>query len=763
MAYTINKYSGEQLIVLEDGTIDTSTSINLVGRNYVGYGEAQNENYVWMLENFANANPPSRPLKGQLWFNSTNNLVHAYDGTAWAIVGSAVLGDLPPNSPAVGSFWLRTPVNILNVWTGSGWSFIGPEAVPGFGTTRCRADSLIDSAGDPRPVIYLETDENIIGIITATAFTINPSNSVSGFENNLVAGINLSSSGRLKGNVVGNATSADRFSTARTINGTPFDGTQNVNITAPTTNPHVRGAYLTGNNFDGSNSVTWDVDATSSNVIGKVVARNSQGGFSAGTITATFAGDLTGNVTSSGTSTFNIIEANTFIGATLTGNAYTATQLATPRTINGVRFDGSANITITAAADTLTGTVLNSTVVNSSLTSLGTLVNLNVADTGANIGSSGQLKFFIEGVTPTIRSSVDRLNFDCADPTRANNETNISLVSSSLSLSLGGDNAPAFIPDNENDTNLGHPVAKWNKIYANTLIGNANTATLATTATNIAGGGAGSIPYQTAAGTTAMLGLGTAGYVLKAQASGIVWDAISSEQLTKGSYVNMINTSTTGGVGSFNSSVPVTISVDATSTNTASKVVARDASGNFAAGTITANLTGDVSGNSTTATRLQTARTINGVAFDGTANITITATDTNRVAKSGDSMTGYLTLNGNPTSALHAVPKQYVDAFLQRFTFTYGNTVYSTSGYTNQVGSWNNGANFFDVFPPSGKTMSNLVAFIPSIAVIHYAGGVNGDDSMRCTWSNLGDRIRVYVQNTEQRSTPAANYLAIWS
>jgi phospholipase C len=94
---------------------------------------------------------------------------------------------------------------------------------------------------------------------------------------------------------------------------------------------------------------------------------------------------------------------------------------------------------------------------------------------------------------------------------------------------------------------------------------------------------------------------------------------------------------------------------------------------------------------------------------------------------------------------------------------TSGNTIFSTSGFTNQVGSFNNNANYFDVFPPAEKSMANLVAFIPSIAVIHYAGGVDGNDSMRCTWITLGDRIRVYVQNTEQRSTPAANYMAIWS
>jgi hypothetical protein len=92
-------------------------------------------------------------------------------------------------------------------------------------------------------------------------------------------------------------------------------------------------------------------------------------------------------------------------------------------------------------------------------------------------------------------------------------------------------------------------------------------------------------------------------------------------------------------VDSFTGLVAVTRSVDATTTNTASKIVARDANGNFAAGTVTANVTGNVTGNLTgnagTATRLQTSRTINGVAFDGTANITIEANDPNSGAPVG--------------------------------------------------------------------------------------------------------------------------------
>jgi hypothetical protein len=49
MPYIINKYSGSELVVLQDGTLDTSTSIGLLGRNYVGYGEVQNENFLFLL------------------------------------------------------------------------------------------------------------------------------------------------------------------------------------------------------------------------------------------------------------------------------------------------------------------------------------------------------------------------------------------------------------------------------------------------------------------------------------------------------------------------------------------------------------------------------------------------------------------------------------------------------------------------------------------------------------------------------------------
>jgi hypothetical protein len=96
------------------------------------------------------------------------------------------------------------------------------------------------------------------------------------------------------------------------------------------------------------------------------------------------------------------------------------------------------------------------------------------------------------------------------------------------------------------------------------------------------------------------------------------------------------------------------------------------------------------------------------------------------------------------------------------FVITYG-TNFSIAGYSNIVGNFSDANNYFDVFPPIGKTMSKLKAFIPSIAYIYFNGGVNGDDSLRCIYSAMSDRIRVYVQNTEQRSSPATNWIAFWN
>ena len=74
MAYTIVKSDGQVLTTIADGQINTtSTSLGLPGRNYAGYGQVLDTNFVHVLENFADTTPPANPLRGQLWFNTNTN------------------------------------------------------------------------------------------------------------------------------------------------------------------------------------------------------------------------------------------------------------------------------------------------------------------------------------------------------------------------------------------------------------------------------------------------------------------------------------------------------------------------------------------------------------------------------------------------------------------------------------------------------------------------------------------------------------------
>jgi hypothetical protein len=746
MAYVINKSDGTAFTTLQDSTIDTTSSLTLVGRNYVGYGEIQNENFLFLLENFANVSAPAKPLSGQLWFDTTNSVLKVYDGTAWFEVGSSIVSATAPQDPPLGAFWFKSGADTLYTWNGTSWVFVGPETAEGFGVTRARSTTLFADTGTEYPVILITVADIVIGIVSASPFTINDSNTITGFTT-LIAGINLSSTLFVNGNLRGNADTATALDNIRLINGVGFDGTRNITITADTSNNLQAGTYISGNDFNGSATTVWDVDATSANTIGKIVARNASGGFSAGLITANLSGDVTGNVTAaSGTSRFDVVEANRFVGATLTGNAFSATKLRTSRDINGVPFDGQSDITVTASARTLTDTALAANVVSSQLESVGTLTSLAV---NGNIVVSSNM---------TINSSGSSSNLNATRILRMRADDGVTfsvvdLISPDVSVAAGYGTKGAIIPNIDQDVDLGKSARKFDNVHANTfngaLVGNADTATSATTATNIAGGAAGSIAYQTASGATSLLPLGAANQVLKVSGGTVQWGPPSLAEIIPGNYITGNN---------YDGLSSETWAVDADTANTASKVVARDASGNFAAGTITAALSGNAT-TATTANLLSGSRTINGIVFDNSGNITVTATDPNAVPKAGGTMTGRLTLSADPTSSMHAATKQYVDAS-SGYTIISGSS--SAVGYTNQVGSFNNNSNYFDVFPPAGKTMSDLIAFIPSIKVIHYAGGVDGNDSIRCTYSYLSNRIRVYVQGTEQRSTPAANYLGVW-
>ncbi len=102
MSYIINNSRGNVIAVVADGTVNTTaTDLSLVGRGLTDYGTYENENYVYLLENFANSTAPLQPILGQLWYNSATDTLSAYSsGNTWVALASQDYVQAQKISPA---------------------------------------------------------------------------------------------------------------------------------------------------------------------------------------------------------------------------------------------------------------------------------------------------------------------------------------------------------------------------------------------------------------------------------------------------------------------------------------------------------------------------------------------------------------------------------------------------------------------------------------------------------------------------------------
>jgi hypothetical protein len=186
MPYQIDRYAGATLATVEDGTVDQTTNLKLVGKNYAGYGEIQNENFVHLLENFASANAPSRPLSGQIWFDSAANKLKFYDGVKFRTTGGAEIGTTQPAGLTTGDFWWDTANDQLYAYDGTGFVLVGPQGV-GNTVTQLKSRTVKDNvgAGTPQAIIEATVDDEVVFIISNTEFTIgtvDPLNLITGFD-----------------------------------------------------------------------------------------------------------------------------------------------------------------------------------------------------------------------------------------------------------------------------------------------------------------------------------------------------------------------------------------------------------------------------------------------------------------------------------------------------------------------------------------------------------------------------------------------------
>ena len=193
MAYTINLTDGTIFATVADGTINTASSMTLVGKNYAGYGEFLDENFIHLLENGSNTTAPGAPLTGQLWWDKTNNVMKVYNGTTFKVISAATASSSAPTSNVAGDLWFDTTNQQLKVYNGSAFILVGPASTSGQGTSGAIVTTVQDTSLVDHVIVQLYVNNVIVAIVSKDA-TFTPGGAgITGFAT-VGPGIQLSTS-----------------------------------------------------------------------------------------------------------------------------------------------------------------------------------------------------------------------------------------------------------------------------------------------------------------------------------------------------------------------------------------------------------------------------------------------------------------------------------------------------------------------------------------------------------------------------------------
>ena len=200
MAYQVNKTDGTIVATVADGQIDQlSTDLTLIGKNYSGFGEALNENFIKLLENFANTSIPQHPIKGQIWFDTNELKLKVYSGIEFIPVSSATIASTQPLSLGTGDLWFNDVDKQLYFFDGTNTILLGPSYSVSQGLSGLKVDSILDTLNQTRVITYLYNNGILLGIFSKDEFT--PKNAIIGFTGSINPGFNAGNLPDLKFNV----------------------------------------------------------------------------------------------------------------------------------------------------------------------------------------------------------------------------------------------------------------------------------------------------------------------------------------------------------------------------------------------------------------------------------------------------------------------------------------------------------------------------------------------------------------------------------
>jgi hypothetical protein len=181
MAYKLNVAGN--LVYVQDGAVDLSTDLTLIGKNYSGFGQSLNENFVKLLENFSTSTAaPSKPIKGQLWYDTNMSKLKVYSGTAFVPVSSTSVSGNQPLNMGIGDMWYNTTTKQLSFWDGSSVILLGPSFTAAQQRSGIVVYTVIDTNNQEHTITCIYNAAKLVGFFSNDAFTLQDPLAISGFS-----------------------------------------------------------------------------------------------------------------------------------------------------------------------------------------------------------------------------------------------------------------------------------------------------------------------------------------------------------------------------------------------------------------------------------------------------------------------------------------------------------------------------------------------------------------------------------------------------
>jgi hypothetical protein len=421
MAYTINLTDGTVFATISDGTVNTASSMILVGKNYAGYGEFLDENFIHLLENGSNTTAPAAPLTGQLWWDKTNFLLKVYNGTLFKTISAATSSATAPISNVTGDLWYDTVNQQVKVYTGTGFIVVGPAFTSAEGTTGAIPETINDSGGGPHFVTSLYVNNTRVAIVSKDANFTPAAPTVTTFPV-IYTGITLSNTGGSGPVFAGSATNAQLLDN---LDSTDFmRATANTATTGTVRVQNNVGLFVGAANVFNVNTTSTDANIKSDISNGNLIIQANVGGTTYNVARAlgsngTFAIANAATVGTTLVATGNITGGNLVTGAqvTATGNI-TGGNIITAALVQGATVSATANVVAgnvnTAGRITATGNIISAANVTGSyffgngsqLTGLSLGVSVTQFQNGTTAGqagtSGGNINFNVGGISNVV-------------------------------------------------------------------------------------------------------------------------------------------------------------------------------------------------------------------------------------------------------------------------------------------------------------------------------------------------------------------------